>query len=45
MREHVPAAMRRGRHMRKTAIVLNVLATAQVLAVTAEACRTERREN
>ena len=28
MRQHVPAAVRRGRHMRKTAIVLNVLATA-----------------
>ena len=28
MRQHVPAAVRRGRHMRKIAIVLNVLATA-----------------
>jgi hypothetical protein len=27
MREHVPAAVRRWRHMRKTAIVLAVLAT------------------
>src|SRR5262249_28201995 len=45
MRQHVPAAVRRWRHLRKAAIVLAVLADSLSTGVVAEACRTQRRED
>jgi putative transposase len=44
MRQHVPAAARRWRHMRKTAIVLAVLAAARAPASMAEIRRTGWRQ-